>query len=42
MDAGECERACRVKGLIANGGGAACAKRLIDLETYIRGCDNKS
>lgn len=36
MDAGECERACRIRGLIADGGHEACIKRLIDLETYIR------
>jgi U2-associated protein SR140 len=36
MDPGECERTCRMRGLIADGGPVACAKRLINLETYTR------
>jgi len=32
----ECERSCRIKGLVAEGGHGECAKRLIDLETYFR------
>ena len=36
MDPGERERTCRMRGLIADGGPVACAKRLINLETYTR------
>jgi hypothetical protein len=37
LEPAECERACRQRGLVADGGAQACAKRLLDLTTYIRG-----
>jgi hypothetical protein len=37
MDAEAREKACKAKGLIAEGGAEACAARLVEVELHLRG-----